>query len=255
MRPNHIGEEEWRLRQELADCYHLFAHLGWDEAIFNHITLRLPVHERHYLINPFGLLYDEVTPENLVKVDVDGNPLASGDLSINPAGFIIHGAIHRARDDAHCIMHVHTTATVAVACKKGGLSHDNFYGAQFFGRVGYHAFEGISVHPSEQPRLVKSLGKKDVLMLRNHGVLVVGHDIPHAFRWLWSLQRACEVQCQAQAIGGPNTALSAAVRRRSLKDAHEFAEGHTPRLMFDAMVRQMRAQRGTGWPRNAREGA
>jgi len=250
MTPNPIGEDEWQLRRELADCYHLFAHLGWAESIFNHITVRVPGNERRYLINPFGLTYDEVTPENLIKVDVDGNPMGVDDLRINPAGFVIHGAIHRARPDAHCIMHIHTTASVAVACKKNGLSHDNFYGAQFFGRVGYHAFEGISVHPHEQPRLVKSLGKKDVLMLRNHGVLVVGHDIPHAFRWLWSLQRACEVQCQAQAIAGPNTPLSATVRRRSVKDAGEFAEGRTPRLMFDAMVRQMRAARVTGWPKN-----
>ena len=250
MKPPHIDDQEWQLRRELADCYHLFAHLGWAESIFNHITLRVPGNERRYLINPFGLLYNEVTPENLVKVDVDGNPIGSGDLSINPAGFINHGAIHRARPDAHCIMHVHTTAAVAVACKKNGLSHDNFYGAQFFGRVGYHAFEGISVHAHEQPRLVKSLGKKDVLMLRNHGVLVVGHDIPHAFRWLWSLQRACEVQCQAQALSGPNTPLSPTVRRRSVKDAAEFAEGRTARLMFDAMVRQMRSARGTGWPKN-----
>ena len=141
-------------------------------------------------------------------------------------------------------MHVHTTAIVAVACKKSGLSYDNFYGAQFFGRVGYHAFEGISVHRREQPRLVKSLGKKDVLMLRNHGALVVGHDIPNAFRWLWSLQRACEVQCQAQALSGPNTPLSATVRRRSVKDAVDFAGGRTARLMFDAMVRQAHASRG-----------
>jgi ribulose-5-phosphate 4-epimerase/fuculose-1-phosphate aldolase len=238
---HHIGEEEARLRHELADCYHLFAHLGWSEAIFNHITIRVPGAERRYLINPFGLLYEEVTPENLIKIDLDGKPAGHAEHIVNPAGFIIHSAIHRARPDAHCIMHVHTTAGIAVSCKATGLSHDNFYGAQFFGRVGYHDFEGISVHPDEQPRLVKSLGDKDALILRNHGLLVVGPDIPNAFRWLWSLQRACEVQCQAQAIAGRDIALADDVRLLSTKDAREFAGGKTARLMFDAMVRRMRA--------------
>jgi ribulose-5-phosphate 4-epimerase/fuculose-1-phosphate aldolase len=243
VRPDHITETEAALRQELSDCYHLFAHLGWTETIFNHITVRVPGLERRYLINPFGLLYDEVTPENLIKVDLDGNPVDPTEHAVNPAGFIIHSAIHRAREDAHCIMHVHTTAGIAVACKKAGLSHDNFYGAQFFGRVAYHDFEGISVHPHEQPRLVKSLGDKDVMILRNHGLLVLGHDIPEAFRWLWSLQRACEVQCQAVAIAGDDIVLADHIRRQSTKDAREFAGGKTARLMFDALVREMRAPR------------
>lgn len=241
---NGIGAEEWRLRQELADCYRLFAHLGWGEAIFNHITLRVPGPERHYLINPFGLMYEEVTPENLVKIDLDGNPAGPSEHPVNPAGFIIHSAIHRAREDAHCIMHVHTTAGIAVACKQGGLSHDNFYGAMFHERVGYHDFEGISVHAEEQPRLVRSLGGKDVLILRNHGLLVVGKDVPTAFRWLWSLQRACEVQCQAEALSGATIPIDAEIRARATRDAWDFADGATARLMFDAMVRRMRAARG-----------
>lgn len=244
MNGNRIGEEEGRLRQELADCYRLFAHLGWGEAIFNHITLRVPGPERHYLINPFGLLYEEVTPENLVKIDLDGAPVGAGAHPVNPAGFIIHSAIHRAREDAHCVMHVHTTAGVAVACKKDGLSHDNFYGAQFDGRVAYHDFEGVSVHEDEQPRLVASLGDKDAMILRNHGLLVLGPDVPHAFRWLWTLQRACEVQCQAAALAGEDIAISAEVRRAATRDARAFAAGTTARLMFDAMVRRMRAARG-----------
>jgi ribulose-5-phosphate 4-epimerase/fuculose-1-phosphate aldolase len=239
-----IGEAEWRLRQELADCYRLFAELGWGEAIFNHITLRLPGPDRHYLINPFGLMYEEVTPENLVKVDLDGNPVGASQHPVNPAGFIIHSAIHRAREDAHCIMHVHTTAGIAVACKEQGLSHDNFYGAMFHDRVAYHDFEGISVHPAEQPRLVRSLGDKDALILRNHGLLVLGEDVPHAFRWLWSLQRACEVQCQTAAMPGAAIAIPAEVRRAATRDARDFADRKTARLMFDAMVRRMQTRRG-----------
>ena len=239
MRRNAPDASEAELRRELADCYRLFAHLGWDEAIFNHITLRLPGPERHYLINPFGLAYEEVTPDNLVKIDLAGDPVAPTPYRVNPAGFIIHSAIHAAREDAHCIMHVHTTDGIAVACKASGLSHDNFYGAQFHGRVAYHDFEGISVHPEEQPRLVQSLGDKDVLILRNHGLLVLGPDVPTAFRWMWTLQRACEVQCRSAALPGADTVLSPAVQRQSTADAMAFAGGTTARLLFDALVRRM----------------
>lgn len=248
--PARRDPEELRLRRELADCYRLFAYFGWTETIFNHITLRVPGPERHYLINPFGLGYEEVTPENLVKIDLEGRPVEPTDYGVNPAGFIIHSAIHAAREDAHCIMHVHTTAGIAVACKEAGLSHHNFYGAQFFGRVAYHEFEGISVHAEEQPRLVRSLGTKDVLILRNHGLLVVGVDIPNAFRWLWTLQRACEVQCQAAALAGPDVPLSDEIQRQSTHDAVNFAAGKTARLLFDAMVRRMYAERGRPWLAN-----
>ena len=244
MRRNAPEASEAELRRELADCYRLFAHLGWGEAIFNHITLRLPGLERHYLINPFGLTYEEVTPDNLVKIDLAGRPVEPTAYRVNPAGFIIHSAIHAARDDAHCIMHVHTTEGIAVACKNSGLSHDNFYGAQFHDRVAYHDFEGISVHPAEQPRLVQSLGEKDVLILRNHGLLVLGADVPTAFRWMWTLQRACEVQCRAAALSGADVSLSPAVQRQSTADAMAFAGGATARLLFDALVRRMHAAHG-----------
>jgi ribulose-5-phosphate 4-epimerase/fuculose-1-phosphate aldolase len=244
MRSSHTSPEEWQLRQELADCYRLFADLGWSEGIFNHITLRVPGPERHFLINPYGLTYEEVTPENLVKIDLDGNAVGPSEHPVNPAGFIIHAAIHAARDDAHCVMHAHTTASVAVSCKEHGLSHDNFYGAMFHNRVAYHDFEGISVHAEEQPRLVRSLGDRDVMILRNHGLLVLGEDIPHAFRWMWSLQRACEVQCQAQAMAGADIPLTDEVRQASTRDAAAFANGTTARLLFDAMVRRMHARRG-----------
>lgn len=243
MRSNHIGPEEWKLRRELADCYRLFADLGWGEAIFNHITVRVPGPERHFLINPFGLMYEEVAAETLVKIDIDGNAIGPSEHPVNPAGFIIHAAIHAAREDAHCVMHVHTTAGVAVSCKKSGLSHDNVYGAMFHDRVSYHDFEGITVHAGEQPRLVRALGDRQVLILRNHGLLVVGADIPDTFRWMWTLQRACEVQCQTQAIAGADIAVPEEVQRRSTRDATDFADGTTSRLLFDAMVRRMRTRR------------
>lgn len=214
-RPAAIGEHEWALRLELAACYRLFDVLGWVELIYNHITVRVPSDSgaAQYLINPFGLNYCEVTATNLVRIDVLGNKLDGSPHAVNAAGFVIHSAIHSARDDAHCIMHTHTTAGMAVACKTGGLRSDNFYSAMLAERVGYHDFEGITTELDEQPRLVASLGGNDALILRNHGLVAVGPHIPGAFTTLWTLQRACEVQQMADAMGGPNTPVADHVLR------------------------------------------
>lgn len=215
-RPAAMTDDEWALRLELAACYRLFDVLGWVELIYNHITVRVPGVEggpAQYLINPFGLNYCEVTATNLVKIDVDGRKLDDSPYPVNAAGFVIHSAIHAARADAHCIMHTHTTAGMAVACKSGGLRADNFYSAILAGRVGYHDFEGITTELDEQPRLVASLGGNDVLILRNHGLVAVGAHIPAAFVNLWTLQRACEVQQAADAMGGANIAIADHVLR------------------------------------------
>jgi len=248
LKPANVGEAEWRLRQELAACYHVFDFLRWTESIFNHITVRVPGPERHFLINPFGLNYGEVTASNLVKVDLEGNVVGRSDHGVNRAGFIIHAALHAAREDAHCIMHTHTTTGVAIACKKAGLKHDDFYGAMLVDKVAYHDFEGITVRADEQPRLVRSLGDKSILILRNHGLLVAERDIAHAFSLLWTLQRACDVQCQAAAIAGPDIELPDEIRRRSASDSMrvEDAEGATCQKMFDAAVRKMEAARRGG---------
>ena len=238
-RPERMAEEEWRLRIELAACYRIFDFMGWTELIYNHITMRVPGPQRHYLINPFGLNYSEVTASNLIKVGLDGVPVDPTPHPVNKAGFVIHSAIHAAREDAHCIMHTHTTAGIAVALKEAGLMHDDFYGAMLFGRVAYHDFEGISVRTDEQPRLVKSLGDKDVLILRNHGLLVCERDIPSAFRLMWHLQRACEVQCAGDAIPGPNRILSDDVRRQSAHDGANFEpRGQLERMVFASVLRK-----------------
>lgn len=241
---NTMTEEEWRLRVELASCYHVFDHLGWTEAIFNHITVRVPGPERHYLINPFGLNYREVTASNLVKIDIDGRVVGDSAYPANRAGFIIHSAIHAAREDAHCIVHLHTDAGLAVACKRDGLSYDNFYGAQLYGRVAYHAFEGITVHAAEQPRLVASLGDKSVLILRNHGLLVAETSLPKAFWLTWTLQRACEVQLATQSMAGEDIPLSDAVRTACAYDGEHFdPEGRLGQKMLAAFVRRMESDR------------
>lgn len=240
-KPADIAEQEWQLRLQLAACYRVFHHMGWTELIWNHITLRVPGPEKHYLINPFGLNYDEVTATNLVKVGLDGVPVSPTRYGVNRAGFVIHSAIHAVREDAHCIMHTHTDAGMAVAGKKDGLSHDNFYGAILYGAVAYHDFEGITVHTDEQPRLVKSLGDKRVLILRNHGLLVCHHSVPAAFRLMWTLQRACEAQCKTDAMSGENLPLPDAVKRSSVEAAATIQPSDALDVMiFDSVLRAAR---------------
>ena len=235
--------EERAARVELAACYRVFALMGWTEMIFNHITLRLPSAasggENQFLINPFGLHYSEVTAGNLVKIDVDGRVIGSARHPVNPAGFMIHAAIHRALPEAHCVMHTHTTAGVAVASVEGGLQQTNFYTAQLHDKVSYHDFEGITLHADEGPRLLASLGERRALILRNHGLLVWGVNVPHAFALLWTLQRACEIQVATLAMGRP-IPISEAVAKRSTADALQFRpDSGGAADLFNALVRQV----------------
>lgn len=233
-------QTESELRQDLAACYRLFDWLGWTELIFNHITVRLPQREAQpaeYLINPFGLHYAEVTADNLVRITLDGTVTDGNAHPVNKAGFVIHSAIHAARPDAHCIMHVHTTAGCAVASKEEGLRHDNFYSAMLYGDVAYHDYEGVTTNLDEQPRLVASLGRRNHLMLRNHGLLVVGPDLPTAFNRLWTLQRACEIQLASDAGRGPNRAISEELLA-NVPQTRVAGRSAINRTIFDAMLRR-----------------
>ncbi len=234
-----ITAEEWAQRVELAACYRIFDLLGWTEFIFNHITLRVTGPERHFLINPFGLWYSEVTASNLVKIDLDGNTIGKSEWPVNKAGFIIHSAIHAARSDAHCVMHTHTTAGVAVACQEEGLSAHNFYGSQLRGRVAYHDFEGISVELDERPRLVESLGRHNVLLLRNHGLLVCGGTVPEALQRMMTVQRACEVQLAAEASGKTITQIPAEICKRAGKQGEAFDPAGYGTRLFTALQRRI----------------
>jgi ribulose-5-phosphate 4-epimerase/fuculose-1-phosphate aldolase len=230
--------EERRLRQDLAACYRIFDHLGWVELIYNHITVRVPGPEHQFLINPFGLTYREVTAGNLVKIDLGGRTVGRSDWPVNPAGFVIHGAIHGAVPEARCVMHTHTTAGMAVACKRHGLSPTNFYAAQLHGQVAYHDFEGITVNPEERDRLLASMGGRRQLILRNHGLLTWGETIPEAFVRMWTLQRACEVQMASESMRGddipiPDHAAEQATRV-SLQFDPRFGAG---RDVFEALRR------------------
>lgn len=248
--PAGVDAAEWALRLELAACYRLFDWMGWAELIFNHITARVQRPEGaepHFLINPFGLHYAEVTASNLVKIDLAGKVQDASTYPVNAAGFVIHSAVHRARPDAHCIMHTHTTAGCAVSCKEGGLRHDNFYSAVMYGDVGYHTYEGVTTSLDEQPRLVASLGSKNHLILRNHGLLAVGLEIPTAFNRLWTLQRACEIQLASDAGAGGNRQIAVDILERvpATRLGAGTADGRaaTNRLAFEAMLRRAGIQR------------
>ena len=199
--PVPMTDAEWQARVELAAAYRIFAHLGWTELIFNHITLRVPGPRRIFLINPFGLHYNEVCASNLVTVDIDGNPVRESNWPINRAGFVIHGAIHGAVENAHCVMHTHTTTGMAVASLAAGLSPTNFYSAQLHDNVAYHEFEGVTVELDERSRMLASIGSKRAVILRNHGLLTVGRTVDEAAWWYVTMERSCQAQLLAEAAG------------------------------------------------------
>jgi ribulose-5-phosphate 4-epimerase/fuculose-1-phosphate aldolase len=241
--PAGMHRDEWAARQQLAACYRVFALLGWTEMIYNHITLRLPASmsgaDKQFLINPFGLHYSEVTASNLVKIDLQGRVLDGSPHPINPAGYTVHAAIHASLEGAHCVMHTHTTAGVAVACQQGGLAQNNFYSAQLHDMVAYHDFEGITIHAEETPRLLRSIGNKPAVILRNHGLLAWGATLPQTFAILWTLQRACEIQLATLSMG-PAIAVPEAIAAKCTRDALQFNPNHgAGQDVFDALVRQV----------------
>ena len=199
------SKEEWQARLDLAVCYRIFDLLGWTESIYNHISVAVPGEEGAFLINPFGLLYEEVTASNLVKIDVEGNNVGPSQYMVNKAGFTQHAYFHeKLGERANAICHVHTTATMAVCSHKDGLLPTNFYACNFQGQIGYHDFEGVTVRPEEGERLVENLGQHSILMLRNHGPVVMDKTIPGMFVKMWALQRACEIQVATLSQGNAN---------------------------------------------------
>ena len=236
--------DEWRARTELAACYRIFAMLGWTEMIYNHITVRLPESvcgaEKQFLINPFGLHYTEVTASNLVKVNLAGDILGDATHPINPAGYVLHSTLHAGIEGAHAVMHTHTTAGVAVASLRGGLSQSNFYSAQLHDLVAYHDFEGITVHAEEGPRVLQSIGNKPAVLLKNHGLLSWGATLPEAFAVLWTLQRACEIQLATLAMGEP-IPVPESVAAKCTRDSLQFdrLQGGVGVDLFKALIRQV----------------
>jgi len=241
-----MTDQEWELRVQLAAAYRMVDHFGWSELIWTHNTVRVPGAEDHFLINPYGLRFDEVTASNLVKVDHEGNIVGDQKQEINPAGFVIHSAIHMARPDVRCVMHTHTTAGMAVAALAEGLLPISMYALGYFERIAYHDFEGPSLELGERERLAANLGQKNLLIMKTHGLLACGETVAQAFVRLFRLERACQVQLAAQATGAklvipPREVceLSARLSDDFLVAAGDKGYSRNPNPEFTAMMRLM----------------
>jgi ribulose-5-phosphate 4-epimerase/fuculose-1-phosphate aldolase len=214
---DRVSPDEWRARVDLAACYRLVHHYGMDDLVYNHISARVPGEEGHFLINAYGLMYDEITASSLVKIDLQGKKLQDSPFEVNPAGFVIHSAIHAARHDARCVMHTHTLNGVAVSAQRAGLLPISQHSMFTLGSLGYHDFEGPALNDDEKPRLVADLADKSSLILRNHGLLTVGETVADAFVAMYYLESSCAIQVRAQAGGElipvPKEVLDQAVAR------------------------------------------
>jgi ribulose-5-phosphate 4-epimerase/fuculose-1-phosphate aldolase len=197
----HVSPEEWAARTDLAAAYRAVAMHGWDDLVFTHISARAPGPGHHFLINPYGMMFEEITASSLVKVDLTGNKVMDSPFEINPAGFTIHSAVHEAREDAQCVVHLHTMEGVAVSCQKAGLLAISQQSLFPLSSLAYHDYEGVALNPAEKARLVADLGDKHNLILRNHGLLTCAESVADAFLYMYILQKACEVQVRAQAGG------------------------------------------------------
>jgi ribulose-5-phosphate 4-epimerase/fuculose-1-phosphate aldolase len=232
--------EEWAIRVDLAAAYRLVAHFHWDDLVFTHITARVPGPEHHFLINPYGMLFDEITASSLVKIDMDGNKVADSPWPVNPAGFVIHSAIHAAREDMHCVMHTHTLNGVAVSAQKNGvlpLSQQSIFVLQ---SLAYHGYEGVALRDDEKPRLVADLGHKHFLMLRNHGLLTVGRSVADAFQAMYLFEATCAIQVRAQAGGGELIPVDQRVIDSAREQARQVANGlGAEQLLWPGLLRRL----------------
>ena len=196
-----VSAEEWQLRVDLAACYRLVALYGWSDLVFTHISARVPGPEHHFLINPYGLMFDEITASSLVKVDPSCNKVLASPFPVNPAGFTIHSCIHAAREDVACVLHTHSRAGVGVSAQKCGVLPISQQSTFVLASLGYHDYEGVALRDDEQPRLVRDLGANNFLLLRNHGLLTVGRSVPDAFLSMYIFENTCRIQIDAQAGG------------------------------------------------------
>jgi ribulose-5-phosphate 4-epimerase/fuculose-1-phosphate aldolase len=199
-----VGPEEWALRVDLAACYRLVARYGWSDLVFTHISARVPGPDEHFLINPYGMLFEEITASSLVKVDREGRIVDGSAWPVNPAGFTIHSAVHAARHDIQCVLHTHTANGIAVSAQAAGVLPLSQQSIFVLASLGYHDYEGVALREDEKPRLVADLGERTFLMLRNHGLLTVGRTIPEAFLNMYLFENTCRIQIDAQAGGELN---------------------------------------------------
>ncbi len=231
-----VSAEEWHIRQDRAALYRLVAMHGWDDLVFTHITARVPGPDHHFLINPYGLLFESVTASSLIKVDLEGNKIIDTPYPLNPAGYTIHSAVHEVREDAKCVMHLHTRAGVAVSAQKNGLLPISQQASVALGSLAYHDYEGIALNPDEKARLQQDLGDKVAMILRNHGTLVAAPTIADAWLFMYLLETACQIQIAAQSGGSDLIMLDEAIIRLNCENTAQATAGQGGQLAWAAML-------------------
>ena len=237
---NKVSAEEWQTRVDLAACYRLVAQYGWDDLVYTHITAKIPGTEDQFLINPYGMMFAEITASSLVKIDLSGNKLDTDNpYPVNPAGFTIHSAIHAARHDAQCVLHVHTPNGIAVSAQKGGVLPISQQSIFVLASLAYHDYEGVALNADEKPRLVRDFGDKTFFMLRNHGLLTVGGSIADAFQAMYFFEATCMIQIRAQAGGGELIPISQPVLDGAQAQVKAVTQGLGGKLAWPGLLRKL----------------
>jgi len=236
---HRVSVEEWQTRVDLAACYRLVARFGWSDLIFTHISARVPGVKDQFLINPYGLLFDEITASSLVKVGVTGEKIEESPFPVNPAGFVIHSAVHSARHDAQCVLHVHSLNGIAVSAQRDGVMPISQQSMFVLSSLGYHDYEGVALNDAEKPRLVADLGEKTFLMLRNHGLLTAAPSIADAFLAMYIFEAACSIQVRAQAGGTALTTVPAELIAGAQAQAKAATQSLGGKLVWPALRRML----------------
>ena len=234
-----MAAEEWQARVDLAACYRLVALFGWDDLIFTHISARVPGPEHHFLINPYGMMFEEIRASDLVRIDLQGRKVARSAYDVNPAGFTIHSAVHAARPDALCVLHLHTRNGVAVAAQDRGLLPLSQHALIVLGSLAYHDYEGLALNEEERPRLVRDLGTSKFLMLRNHGLLTVGRSVADAFVAMYFFETACSIQVLAQAGGASLRSIDDAIVHGAARQFEQVLKGEGCELAWPGLLRKL----------------
>ncbi len=236
---DQVSDAEWQIRVDLAACYRLIAMYGWDDLVFTHISARVPGPDEHFLINAYGLMFEEMTASSLVKVDLSGTKVLDTPHMINPAGFTIHSAIHQARHDVGCVIHTHTKAGVAVSAQAGGLLPLSQVSLFPVASIAYHDYEGLALNDAEKPRLVADLGNRSHMILRNHGLLTAAATIPDAFLSMYLLETACQTQLLAQSAGVTLTMISNEILAGIMAQAQTVTKGLGGSLAWPGLLRKL----------------
>jgi ribulose-5-phosphate 4-epimerase/fuculose-1-phosphate aldolase len=236
---DQVSEAEWQARVDLAAAYRLVAHYGWDDLIFTHLSARVPGPEHHFLLNPYGMMFDEVTASSLVKADLEGKIVMETPYFINPAGFTIHSAVHAAREDAMCVMHLHTDYGIAVSAQKDGLLPISQQSMFALSSLAYHDYEGLALNEAEKPRLVQDLGTSNNLILRNHGLLTVGRTVAESFLSMYILERACRIQILAQSGGGELMPVPEPIIGLVARQLNAVTVGQGAQLAWPGLLRKL----------------